>query len=691
MIKTIRTQALRLAFTYCMLAGLVVWQREFIISGILAHVQLNLIIIGVFIFGSVISVFTLLNLRNDITAYNALRSVYEDEQARRYEPLNEAELRRRCLKPGIVFRSSQLLGPVFDLTLEELLRSRQMRISVATMQNLISAIDGRIAHQRSLNTYLTNLCIFLGLIGTFIGLMEMVGSVGGIIGGLANSDAGSSDTMRTLIKNLEAPLTGMASGFSASLFGLFGSLMLGLSGRFTSIATHSIREEFEGWLAGISQIESDAAAAGGQGANVAGLSPLLQRIGSALRANTERIEQQIEVVERASRQLDRAARTEQQALMALSRVDHLQAEMSRLREDQSAGFNALRLSVLDAFERLSRGAREQSSLALSEISKIASLQSQTSGALAQLADANEKFAAATADQYRAVRADLGKAVDGQAAHASVLSQVAAAQQRLASGIEDQRAAHSADMLAVKASLDRTSRIAEERLGAATEELSSMSVAQSQAHAALTQVSAVQSRIVHSVEEQREMVLAEMARLNARQATAETAIAALGAAQERALRSGDEKQNAAAAELTRLASVQDYGNSLLVKIAAAQAASPEQGTLAATVADQVGAAVAQLAQAMDQSIRAISNEVTKLAEAQQRTVAAVAAAQAPEDLFKREISDLGRVLQSGINAGMLDVAQTLESTLAAQTEALRDLAERRGPVEAANAAPHSHLS
>ena len=94
-----------------------------------------------------------------------------------------------CAVPGVVYASPQLLGHVFTLTLDELLRTRHMRISIATMQHLIAAIDARMAHQRSLMGYLTGLSVFLGLIGTFIGLMEMVGSVGGIIGGLAKDDS----------------------------------------------------------------------------------------------------------------------------------------------------------------------------------------------------------------------------------------------------------------------------------------------------------------------------------------------------------------------------------------------------------------------------------------------------------------------------------------------------------------------
>src|SRR5262249_43371822 len=151
------------------------------------------------------------------------------------------------------------------LTIEELARTKHMRISLGTMESMVSAILSKIVHERAILQYITGLLVFLGLIGTFIGLMEMVGSVGNIIGGIANADAASNEAFRKLLRDLQEPLVGMATGFSGSLFGLFTSLVLGLIGRFTNSAVYIVKEEFEAWLATVAQIESapadDAAAA----------------------------------------------------------------------------------------------------------------------------------------------------------------------------------------------------------------------------------------------------------------------------------------------------------------------------------------------------------------------------------------------------------------------------------------------
>jgi hypothetical protein len=203
------------------------------------------------------------------------------------------------------------------------------------------------------------------------------------------------------------------------------------------------------------------------------------------------------------------------------------------------------------------------------------------------------------------------------------------------------------------------------------ELAALASAQVSVESALQHLGALNDRAVRASAEGRDATATEMGRLVAGQQQMHAAVAELTAAQARTAHDRDERQQAALQEIARLAGVQDQANSLLIRIAATQAAQPEQGTVTAVVTQSVSAAVAQLAQAMDHSVRALANEITRLAEEQQRTTAAVT--QTPEDLFKREINELSRGLQNGINAGLLDVAQTLESTLAAQTDALRDLA------------------
>jgi hypothetical protein len=404
----VRKQATRMAVVHLLLASLVVWQKHFIWGGIQSNPYLNAIIIGVFGFGAILAIRSLLGLRNDVKAFAALKDVYDDIQAERHSASADHDARKlqRCAVPGIVYASPQLLGHVFTLTLDELLRTRHMRISIATMQHLIAAIDARMAHQRSLMGYLTGLSVFLGLIGTFIGLMEMVGSVGGIIGGLAKGDSASPESIKRLIHDLEAPLVGMATGFSCSLFGLFGSLTLGLLGRFVNTAADAMKHEFEDWLAGISQIETARAEAptGQQDAEAGRLSAGAQAVLAAairqsvdsmdlatvgLRRVVERQDYHAELIERTCRLLDRAAQNDNAALEALHRTDALQAEIARMREDLLRHTEGLRQGFMRGFEQLGRVAREHHGSAMRSMVELGAAQTEGTILLRRIHEHND--------------------------------------------------------------------------------------------------------------------------------------------------------------------------------------------------------------------------------------------------------------------------------------------------------------
>ena len=106
--------------------------------------------------------------------------------------------------------------------------------------------------------------MFLGLLGTFWGLIETVGSVGKVIEGLkVGGDAGS--LFDTLKEGLAAPLGGMGISFSSSLFGLAGSLILGFLDLQSSQAQNRFYTDLEDWLASTVKEYSGESAAGASG------------------------------------------------------------------------------------------------------------------------------------------------------------------------------------------------------------------------------------------------------------------------------------------------------------------------------------------------------------------------------------------------------------------------------------------
>ena len=111
-----------------------------------------------------------------------------------------------------------------------------------------NSLATRLDEARDISRYLTGLLVFLGLLGTFWGLIETVGSVGSIINGL--KIGGDADTVfETLKEGLAAPLGGMGISFSSSLFGLAGSLVLGFLDLQTSQAQNRFYTNLEDWLA----------------------------------------------------------------------------------------------------------------------------------------------------------------------------------------------------------------------------------------------------------------------------------------------------------------------------------------------------------------------------------------------------------------------------------------------------------
>jgi hypothetical protein len=152
----------------------------------------------------------------------------------------------RLADPGIALeRPPTLLAPMAAILRDQ---AGSMSISSLTMRTLLDSIAMRLDEAREISRYMTGLLIFLGLLGTFWGLIETVSSVGGVINNLkVGSDAGA--TFDTLRDGLSAPLSGMGISFSSSLFGLAGSLVLGFLDLQMSQAQNRFHTELEDWLA----------------------------------------------------------------------------------------------------------------------------------------------------------------------------------------------------------------------------------------------------------------------------------------------------------------------------------------------------------------------------------------------------------------------------------------------------------
>lgn len=156
----------------------------------------------------------------------------------------------------------QLLAP-----LAALLRSRGKRgqISTSTSRSMLESVEDRIEEARDITRYLSNLLIFLGLLGTFYGLATTVPAVIETIRALAPQEGESSmGIFDRLMTGLENQLGGMGTAFSSSLLGLAGSLVVGLLELFSSHGQNRFYRELEEWLSSITRV-SFASGAEGEG------------------------------------------------------------------------------------------------------------------------------------------------------------------------------------------------------------------------------------------------------------------------------------------------------------------------------------------------------------------------------------------------------------------------------------------
>ncbi len=147
----------------------------------------------------------------------------------------------------------RLLAPMAKMLAD---RKGKMMLSTMATRSLLDSIGSRLDESREISRYMIGLLIFLGLLGTFWGLLDTVSSVGQVIKGLAIADDDLIATFTALKTGLEQPLGGMGTAFSSSLFGLAGSLVLGFLDLQAGQAQNQFYNDLEEWLSSVTRLSS---------------------------------------------------------------------------------------------------------------------------------------------------------------------------------------------------------------------------------------------------------------------------------------------------------------------------------------------------------------------------------------------------------------------------------------------------
>ena len=196
---------IRVSIFIVLILVVVVFLYPVLQTAFLSNIYINLIIILSLIFGLVFNIYNLSKLNND---YNSLANfnIHKSPQA---------------------FLNSSLILKSLPNQMHEIDGRHSFKSS--RIEKIIETIDMSLLSLRETSRYLVGLLVFLGLLGTFWGLLKTIGSVGNVIGGLGIDDTNVAGFFNSLKDGLNAPLQGMSIAFSSSLLGLAGSLILGFA------------------------------------------------------------------------------------------------------------------------------------------------------------------------------------------------------------------------------------------------------------------------------------------------------------------------------------------------------------------------------------------------------------------------------------------------------------------------------
>ncbi len=231
----------------------------------LANAALNGMILGVLVFGILYIFRQVLMLRTEISWLEHLRR----------------ESQGGLIFPGTLSqeRPPRLLAPMATMLGE---KRGKLSLSTLSMRTLLDGLQSRIEESHDLSRYLIGLLIFLGLLGTFWGLLQTVNAVGETISGLSGVTADPAIMFEDLKSGLSKPLSGMGTAFSSSLFGLAGSLVLGFLELQAAQAHNRFVNDLEEWLSGVTKLGAGGGFGEGEQSVPAYIQALLERTADSL-------------------------------------------------------------------------------------------------------------------------------------------------------------------------------------------------------------------------------------------------------------------------------------------------------------------------------------------------------------------------------------------------------------------------
>ena len=314
---------------------------------------LNTFIFAVFLFGVV------LNFRNTLVL------------------LNDAGWINDFFAGRDMGKAPSIISPVAFL-LKEHRKSYRPYMEAGTMRTLLDIVDARLNDSKESSSYFSGVLVFLGLLGTFWGLLLTIGSFGDIVKNLSVGSGNVMAVFDSLKANISRPLSGMGTAFSTSLFGLGASLILGFLQLQSNLAQHFFFNELEENMTRYTRIISASQLAEGDGSIITYLQAMLEQVADNMAKLQKTVTKAIDTNEVAAKKMSemavqrsRLAEQMQEKLKVMERIsttpDKLYPVLSDLVKISKSGFGmddrtrdhikAIDLGLNDMAERLSSDIR----------------------------------------------------------------------------------------------------------------------------------------------------------------------------------------------------------------------------------------------------------------------------------------------------------------------------------------------
>ena len=242
----------------------------------------------------------------------------------------------------------RLLASMANMLAARASRSREgaerFTLSAPAMRSLLDGIASRLDEGRELSRYMTGLLIFLGLLGTFWGLLLTVGAVGDVVGGMSVGSGDINLLFEQLKSGLQRPLHGMGTAFSSSMFGLAGALVLGFLDLTAGQAQNRFYNELEEWLSGLTRLSSGVLGAEGD-------TPVPVYVQALLEQTAENMENLQHILSRGEEGRTQA----NQAMLALTERLATLSDTMRTNQQLMLRIGEAQAAIAPALQRLTEG------------------------------------------------------------------------------------------------------------------------------------------------------------------------------------------------------------------------------------------------------------------------------------------------------------------------------------------------